>query len=231
MNTRLSARQVSVDALHRLFDLQDELIEHKFPHNHIAVHEYLISCAGDIYREMAKKYPNYGYIYEKWSTLQKWCRGRGHFTVGDYEEYEQLMKEPYYEEKKKRYLPNLQRLKDETAKTTMEPKRKDVMMSSLEMTSGLIKWFETLRPVPPQAELEKLTDAVSEYFPKQFYEFPTPLGEREIPAGSNPGSTSTDDLIFPALIILGIVLAPAACLIAFLVEKSRQESARASRLF
>lgn len=154
----------------RLFQLQNTLIEHKFPENHLAIHEYLISCAGDIFREMTRMYPWYPYINEKWGTLQKWCRGQGNLRWGDYILYERLMAEPYYAEKKNLYMQNLKILKDQTTETNMEPKRKVVMLKALAMIYGLITWFESLHPPPPHKELEELTDAIADYFPKEFWE-------------------------------------------------------------
>lgn len=153
----------------KLFELQDQLIEHKFPYDFIAIHEYLISCAGDIYREMTHKHPWYPYIDEKWSMLTKYCYRSGGLTWGDYILYERLMHEPYYESKRRQFMEGLQSLKEQTRSTVMDEKRKRVMMKSLEMIEGLIKWFESLHPPPPHTELDELTGAIADYFPEDFY--------------------------------------------------------------
>lgn len=162
-------KREETSALIRLFRLQDHLIEHKFPYNGITIHEYLISCAGDIYREMTKRYPHYGYIDEKWSTLTKWCYRLGGLTWGDYILLERLMADPAYQPKRDQYLKNLHHLREETVKTPMNDKRKDVMLASLDMIEALIRWFESLRPKPPREQLDKLTEAISNYFPREFW--------------------------------------------------------------
>jgi len=157
--------------LERLFRLQNDLIEHKFPKDHIALHEYLISCAGDIYREMTRKTPYYYYINEKWSTLAGYCGRFGGLRKGDYEELAMLMREPYYKPKRDVYMKNLERLKDETRKARIDEKRKRVMVAALDMIEGLVRWFESLDPYKyPKAEFDALTDAIANYFPEQFYE-------------------------------------------------------------
>jgi len=157
--------------LKRLFKLQDILIEHKFPSNHIAIHEYLISCAGDIYREMTHKTPYFKYIDEKWRALMKYCYRLGGLTKEDYEELAMLMREPYYKPRRDEYLRNLERLKAETIKARIDEKRKSVMLAALNMIEGLIRWFESLDPYKyPKAEMDALTDAIANYFPEQFYE-------------------------------------------------------------
>ena len=157
--------------LPRLFQLQDQLIEHKFPYDAVVIHENLISYAGDIYREMthSELFIHYGYIGEKWSNLTKWSLGFGGLTSGDYEELRELMRDPSYDLKRDEYLKNLRHLREETVKTPMDNKRKDVMLASLDMIEGLIKWFESLRPIPPREQLNKLTDAIANYFPRKFW--------------------------------------------------------------
>jgi len=156
--------------LHNLFWIQDELLEHKFPYDYIAVHEYLISCAGDIYREMTRRHPHYGYIEEKWVTLQKYCFRPGGLTSGDFAELKMLLQEPFYRPQRDLYLKNLEELKAETTKAEIEDTRKKVMLASLDMISALITWFESLNPDElPIDALDSLTGSIAEYSPKQFY--------------------------------------------------------------
>jgi len=156
-----------------LFDLQDTLIEHKFPTDHITVHEYIISAAGDIYRAMTHNRPPFTYIAEKWELLSKYAFRPGGLTTGDFEELAALLKEPYYGPQRDEYLKNLQKLRKETARTSMDEKRRVVMLASLEMIEGLIRWYESLNPYnPPTPEYHKLTGAIADYFPEDFWREP-----------------------------------------------------------
>jgi hypothetical protein len=111
--------------------------------------------------------PNYSYVEEKWSTLMKYCFRPGGLTQGDFEELKMLMQEPWYKPKRDDYMRNLSVLKQETERVFMDPKRKRVMLASLEMIEGLIAWFEGLNPNNlPRSQLEKLTDAIANYFPQ-----------------------------------------------------------------
>lgn len=157
--------------LDRLYALQDQLLEHKFPHEKAQFMDDIISYAGDIYREMAKACDFY-YIYRKWESLNDklrlwfgpWLRD------GDIEEIVAQMKDTTYKMRRDEFMRNLEKLKGETIKTPMDPKRKDVMVASLDMIEGLIFWFESLnRWNPPIQQLDKLTDAIGRYFP-QFWE-------------------------------------------------------------
>lgn len=170
-----------------LFELQDRLIEHKFPADHIAIHEFVISCAGDIYREMTHSSPHYGYVYEKWSLIQKYATTvtGPYFTLGDVEEYNALMKESYYKPRRDEFLANLEQLKQETTKTPMLPRRKQVLLTSLDMVEALVRWFESgdVRN-PPRHENDMLTDAIARYFP-QFYS--------DEHSGNNPSNKQSSD--------------------------------------
>ena len=159
------------ETLHNLFRTQDELLEHKFPYNYIAIHEALISCAGDIYREMTHRHPHYGYVEEKWGTLNKYCFRPGGLTSGDFSGLKQLIQTPSYKKQRDIYLENLSKLRAETEKADINPKREKVMVESLDMIRELINWFESLDPHRlPTNQLGELTDAISAYFPKEFWE-------------------------------------------------------------
>lgn len=161
----------ATETMHRLFTRQHELIEHKFPTNHIAVHEYLISNAGDIYREMTRRYPHYEYIEEKWASLHKYAfRADFGLTSGDWEELTALLQEPYYKPQRDAYMQNLQILKTETEQADIDPQRKKIMMESLKMIEALIAWFESLDPAAtPTDQLDRLTEAIAKYFPREFW--------------------------------------------------------------
>lgn len=158
--------------LHKLFVLQDKLIEHKFPIS--GIFQMRISDAGDIYREMAggryRREPYYPYIDEKWARLISFTSRRFYLTEGDIEDLRYQIGDPSYRARRDEYLRNLQSLKEETTRTPMDPKRGDVMMAALDMISALAFWFESLdRFHPPTAQMDRLTETISLYFPEEFY--------------------------------------------------------------
>jgi len=155
-----------------LFDIQDSLIEHKFPHEKAKIIDTIISHAGDIYREMTHAYPHYGYIGEKWEKLSVYCvrPPLSWLQEGDWEEIREQLQDTSYKVQRDQYLSNLQRLREETTKMPMDPKRKAVMTESLDMINALIFWFESQDPyAPPRQQLDRLTDAIANYFPREFY--------------------------------------------------------------
>ena len=163
-----------INQLQRLFKLQDDLIEHKFPLH--GIFEVRLSDAGDIYREMAGGYfkrlkPYYPYIREKIDRLSAFASGRvTYLTEGDIEELKEQLKSPDYRALRDKYLKNLSYLREETVKTPMNSKRKEVMLASLDMIEALIRWYESLdRFNPPREELERLIRAVENYFPEESF--------------------------------------------------------------
>lgn len=167
--------QVTVQqgSLFSLYDLQTNLIEHKFPNEHTNLIENRVSDAGDIYREMTEMYPDLNYIMEKAERLKKWTsltggfRGGPYLTEGDWEEIKEEITDPFYRVSRNQYMTNLQRLRDETAKTVEYGTRKDVMLASLDMIQSLITWFESMNPkASPQHSLTHLTYAIGNHFPQ-----------------------------------------------------------------
>jgi len=155
-----------------LFDLQTSLIEHKFPHERTMVMDNIISNAGDIYREMTHAYSDYSYVGEKWERLTTWCAKPplSWLQAGDWEEIRTELQDPAYKTMRDQYLNNLQRLREETLKIPMEPKRAALMTESLDMIKALILWFESQNPyAPPKWQLDRLTDAIYNYFPREFF--------------------------------------------------------------
>jgi len=156
-----------------LFDMQDSLIEHKFPHEKAEIIDTIISNPGDIYREMTHAYPHYGYVGEKWERLTTWAvkPPLSWLQAGDWEEIKTQIQDPSYKALRDQYLSNLQRLREETTKMPMDPKRSAVMVESLDMIKALIFWFESLDPyTPPRQQLDRLTGAIANYFPREFFE-------------------------------------------------------------
>jgi len=156
-----------------LFDMQDNLIEHKFPHEKSAIIDWIISCPGDIYRNMTHGYPDFAYVMEKWERLSSYAARPplSKLQSGDWEEIRKQIQDPSYKALRNQYLSNLQRLREETLKIPMDPKRSAVMVESLDMIKALIFWFESLDPyAPPQQQLDRLTDAIAKYFPREFFE-------------------------------------------------------------
>lgn len=162
-------------SLRRLFQLQDSLVEHKFPGVVPPYHfnaDWILSYPGDIYRAMTHVYPDYGYLGPKWEYTTAYAAAppRGKLNGNDWEEIKIMVKDPAYRHARDQYLENLHRLKQETIKTSMGPKRRDVMIASLDMIEAFIHWFESLDPYnPPKVALEKLTDVISNYFPREFW--------------------------------------------------------------
>jgi len=155
-----------------LFDMQDSLIEHKFPHERTMVMDNVISNAGDIYREMTHAYPDSSYVGEKWERLTTWSAKPplSWLQAGDWVEIRNELQNPSYKALRNQYLRNLQRLREETVKMPMDPKRSVVMTESLDMIKALIPWFESLDPyAPPKWQLDRLTDAIYNYFPREFF--------------------------------------------------------------
>jgi len=167
-----------------LFDMQDSLIEHKFPHEKAQIIDTIISHTGDIYREMTHAYPHYGYVGEKWERLTTWTAKPplSWLQAGDWEEIKTQIQDPSYKALRDQYLSNLQRLREETLKMPMDPNRSAVMVESLDMIKALIFWFESQNPYePPRQQLDRLTDAIAKYFPREFFE-----GARvQIPPGTD----------------------------------------------
>lgn len=158
-----------------LFDMQDTLIEHKFPTEKSAIIDWIISCPGDIYRIMTHPYPDFAYVMEKWERLSSYATRPplSKLQANDWEEIKEQINEPTYKERRDQYLANLVRLREETVKMPMDPKRQAVMIESLDMIKALIQWFESQDPhAPPRQQLHRLTDAVASYFPRKFFERP-----------------------------------------------------------
>jgi len=156
-----------------LFDMQDTLIEHKFPHEKSAIVDWIISCPGDIYRIMTHGYPDFAYVMEKWERLSSYATSPplSRLQANDWEEIKEQITEPTYKERRDQYLGNLERLREETVKMPMDSKRQAVMIESLDMIKALIVWFESQDPyAPPRQQLHRLTDAVASYFPREFFE-------------------------------------------------------------
>lgn len=162
----------SLEPLRALFDLQDSLIEHKFPHEKAQIVDNRISDAGDIFREMTRLHPHFTYVMEKWERLIAAVQKPplSTFTSGDWEEIKENMQLPTYREQRNQFLFNLYTLMDETIRTPMDSNRRDLMAASINMIVALVSWFESMDPYnPPRMVIEGLTGAVANYFP-QFWE-------------------------------------------------------------
>jgi len=70
-----------LDGLKRLYEIQDEIVEHKEPRYDGNV-SYFIEAAGDIYRECTMERPHFSYIYEKLLKLERFKE----LTSGDIRE-------------------------------------------------------------------------------------------------------------------------------------------------
>lgn len=165
---RLGTDDYQRKVLLRLFNKQDTLIEHKFPTS--GVSEYTISCAGDIYREMTRRHPHYPYIDEKWGSLSKYISLPRGFTEGDFEELKKELQAKNYKDRRDQYLKNLRKLELATKQADIDAKRKKIMLASLNMIRGTIRYIESGNPYRnPRKEYDALTEEISTYFPKEFW--------------------------------------------------------------
>lgn len=128
-----------------LYNLQNELLEHKFPHNAPTQPEYIISCAGDIYREIAGRgWPAPMYIGEKLYAIKH--------NVIDADipwwqwalETSRSQAPAYYNNARDEYLKNLSRLYKATEIAQISFDRKEAMLLALRLQSAIIQWYETL---------------------------------------------------------------------------------------
>lgn len=191
--------------LQSLFNLQDAMIEHKFPTDHIAEHEYQISNAGDIYRSMTESSPDPGYFGPKLDSISRYLDAD---NTGDFREYKQLMATPGYKPKRDKYMRNLAELKVLTVTSYIDLKRKDVMLDALELIRGIVLWFESGRVHdPPKRALEKLAGSLEKFFPAQVWEEPAATSN----PGSNPRALNPSDPVIPYLAI------PVACTVVLVV--------------
>lgn len=146
-----------------LFELQTGLVEHKFPKDHVAEHEFQISNAGDIFRAMTGRIPDCGYIGQKLESLRNYL-DEDYPPIGDFREFKELMLEPYYKPRKEAFLRDLQKLKEATKNMFLDATRKKIMLEALSMIEALIAWFESLNPHrPPKNDLTRLINAVNSY--------------------------------------------------------------------
>jgi len=122
---------------------------------------------------MTHGYPDSAYIMEKWERLSSYAARSplSKLQAGDWEEIKTQIQDPAYKALRDHYLNNLERLREETLRLPMDPKRSAVMIESLDMIKALILWFESLDPfAPPRQQLDRLTDAIAKYFPREFFE-------------------------------------------------------------
>lgn len=161
-------------ALRTLFEMQNSTIEHSFPHEKAAIIDWILSdSVGDIYRSATEIQPHFGYIYDKWSMRVVYYISYPPLSglqAGDWDEIREQVTDPTYKPRRDKWLQDLAALRDATVQTAMEPKRKTLMLAVLDLQKACVYWFESLDPGnPPITERDKLTDAISEYFP-QFWE-------------------------------------------------------------
>lgn len=157
-------------ALRPLFELQDSLIEHRFPHEKAAIMDWVLSDGiGDIYRSMCEITPDFGYVMDKWTRTAYYVTipPRSGLRANDWEEIKEQVTDPTYMPRRNKWLANLVRIKEATVATPIEPKRKAVMLAVLDLQEAVVHWFESGDPYrPPEAAKGKLTWAVGEYFPR-----------------------------------------------------------------
>lgn len=151
-----------------LFDMQSILIEHKFPLDHIAEHEYQISNAGDIFRSLTESSPDPGYFGRKVDSLVHYFKSD---NTGDFLEYRELMKSNTYKKSRDKYMKNLMELRRLTETAYIDPRRKEAMLSGLDLIKEIILWFESGNPHrPPTLTMNKLIDNLESFIPGPIYE-------------------------------------------------------------
>ena len=146
------------------YEMQDKLIEHKYPT--VGVTELAISHAGDIYRAMTiHAWQELNYIYEKWGRLEKYIR-KGYIPRQEYdEEIKRQINSPEYRQKVLKYMDNLELLIQKTSEISDKP-MKDVLLASLNLIIGLIKWYETSYENVPTKQFDLLTEKLGHFFPE-----------------------------------------------------------------
>lgn len=156
-------------ALRPLFEMQNSLLEHRFPHEKASIIDWVLSAIGDIYRSMCEITPDFGYVMEKWTRTAYYVTipPRSGLRAGDWEEIREQVTDPTYRPRRDQWLSNLSKIREATVAMAVEPKRKAVMLAVLDLQEAVVRWFESGDPYsPPEAAKGKLTWAVGEYFPR-----------------------------------------------------------------
>jgi len=119
-----------------LLKLEEELIEHKFPTEPNLLPAWFIEAAGDIFRELCKKYPDIGYIMQKLDRLKRF----GDFSLGDFCELEEFRMNCDLNAVGE-FKSNLEKLKEELGKRADELGWKyEPMKEALEIIEVIVSW-------------------------------------------------------------------------------------------
>ncbi len=145
--------------LKELYDVQDTTIEHQEPNASGEV-SYFIEPAGDIYRELSLKTPDYSYITEKLNRLHKF----EHLTAGDRNEVKEARRNHLsYAVELEKYLQKADALAKKTAAFDFKEyeERKPKMLKSLAVIDAIAHWGQG---VYHESKVEKEIDELSRMF-------------------------------------------------------------------
>jgi len=162
--------------LMNLFNLQDKLIEHKYPVQ--GIWSTMIMHAGDVYRGLCKGKQNGAYINEKMNKLNRFMNDNTfplsksemvefwYYANGEYgNKYnEEKHKKPAMDKQRAQFNINLAKLTKETSEANIDPKRKRAMLFSLNMIKSLVTYYESKSPsFSPDIEWVNMKGAVEWY--------------------------------------------------------------------
>lgn len=144
-----------------LYDLQDDLIEHKQPKD-FGLSYYYIMCAGDIYRELTlKETPAYSYISEKIKVLKGFSP-----TIGDLAELLRLRTSEFI---KKWYcyfirLAMLEIITEDFQYGEYE-NRKPILLQCIKVIEAFVRWsVGEIDEEKVKKEIEKLNRLLDEFW-------------------------------------------------------------------
>ena len=127
----------------KLYEMQESLLEHKYPHNPPMMPEILISCAGDIFREISgRTWPAPMYLSEKLGTLKSYIATDADIEYFWWTVETQKKDNPNYHREVEIFLKNLERVHKATSVANISFDRKEAMLAALNMQWYLVKWFE-----------------------------------------------------------------------------------------
>lgn len=133
------------DERERLYHLQDETVEHKFPHNVILFPDEMLSCAGDIYREIAgRNWPAPSYLSEKLWRLDKNIINNPYGIEDFWWTVREEKKMPRaWARGRDDFLATLKNLYHATEIAQISFDRKAAMLAALKLEIAMVYWYES----------------------------------------------------------------------------------------
>lgn len=161
------------ERLNILFTLQCHLIEHKYPI--VGIWEHLISHAGDVYRGLCGGKREASYINSKLSSLKRYMYSNA-LNNADFRDFKYYSEGEYYRKsgdkdyspqkilsKKKRFMCNLETLRNATLRTDMSSTRKEAMLDALDMIKELALYYEKTPLQVPTNHFVQLQNSIENY--------------------------------------------------------------------